>query len=114
MTTVIDNPQIDSSEYTADREFEKQFHLMFPYLRIKLNKVNKVPQQSMISNPRLIITEHSTVKDVCDKLLTRYGREAVIQRYTVNAWLNITRSRDWTLRNQNEEARKLAFLNPDF
>lgn len=114
MISVTENPLIDFFDYASDREFEKEFNLMFPYLRIILRKVVKNPQSNMIANPRLIITENTTVKQVCDKLFMRYGREAVIQRYTVNAWLNITRSRHWTLRNQNEEARKLAFLNPDF
>ncbi len=114
MTSVIENPIIHFSDYAADREFEKQFHLMFPYLRIKLRKVIKRPNGNMISNPRLIITENTTVKEVCDKILARYGREAVVQRYTVNAWLDVTRSKHWTLRNQNEEARKLSYTNPGF
>lgn len=114
MISEIENPIIDFSDYAADREFEKQFHLMFPYLRIKLRKVIKRPNGNMISNPRLIITENTTVKEVCDKILARYGREAVVQRYTVNAWLDVTRSKHWTLRNQNEEARKLSYTNPGF
>lgn len=68
----------------------------------------------MIANPRLIITENTTVEQVCYKLLIRYGREAMIQRYTVNIWLDITRSKHWTLKNQNEEARKLSCMNPGF
>lgn len=114
MTTVIENSQIDFSDYTADREFEKQFHLMFPYLKISLRKVIKRPQYSMIANPRLLITENMTVREVCDKLYSRYGRQAIIQRFTVNVWLDITRSRNWTLKNQNEEARKLACLNAGY
>jgi hypothetical protein len=114
MTSVIENPLIDFSDYAADKEFEKQFHLMFPYLRIVLRKVVKIPQSNMIANPRLIITENTTVEQVCDKLLIRYGREVMIQRYTVNIWLDITRSKHWTLKNQNEEARKLSCMNPGF
>jgi hypothetical protein len=112
MTKVIEAQKIDFSDYTADREFEKQFHLMFPYLRITLQKASNTPRQSMVSNPRMFITENSTVKDVCDKLYTVYGRMAEIQRFTVTTWLDITRSKHWTLRSQNEEARKLACLNP--
>ncbi|MFM7765488.1 MAG: hypothetical protein ACKO6I_07475 [Sphingomonadales bacterium] len=108
MTTVMENPQIEFSDYATDREFERQFHQMFLYLRISLRKVSKTPRQNMVSNPSMVFTENSTVKDVCDKLYGVYGRTAVIQRYTINTWLDITRSRHWTLRNQNEEARKLS------
>jgi hypothetical protein len=114
MTKVIENTRVDFSDYTADREFEKQFQVIFPFLKIILRKVTKTPQNNMISNPRLLITENTTVKEMCDKLYYRYGREAVIQRYTISAWLTITRSRHWTLKSQNEEARKLSCLNPDF
>ena len=114
MTNVIKNSQTDYFDYKADLEFEKQFNLMYPYLRIFIRKVSMHHKEPMVSNPRLLISDNITIKELCDKLMLRFGREAVIQRYTINTWLIIKQSKHWTLKNQNEEARKLSCLNPDF
>ena len=113
MNTLIENSPKNYSEYVADREFEKQFHLMFPYLKISLRKVSSGGNVPMISNPALIITENSSVKELCDRMMDRYGREVKVLRYTINTWLPVKQSKYWTLKSQNDEARKLSCLNPD-
>lgn len=113
MNTFVENSLINHSDCTADQEFERLFHLMFPYLRVSLRRVTAGRKLPMIANPSLLISEHSTVKELCDKMMDRFGREVIVQRYTINTWLPVKHSRHWTLKNQNEEARKLACLNPD-
>lgn len=113
MNTLIEHSPKNYSEYMADREFEKQFHMMFPYLKVSLRKISAGRNMPMISNPAIIITEYATVKELCDKMLDRYGRDVKLLRYTINTWLPVKHSRHWTLKSQNDEARKLSCLNPD-
>jgi hypothetical protein len=113
MHTLTENSPKNQSEYTADREFERQFHLMFPYLKVSLKKVSSGRNATMITNPAVIITENASVKELCDRMLERYGREVKVLRYTINTWLPVKQSKHWTLKSQNDEARKLSCLNPD-
>jgi hypothetical protein len=113
MNTLIVRTPIGYSDYAADREFEEQFQVMFPYLKAKIKKVAAGSIEQMTTNPSTLITESTTVKELSEKMAERYGREIVILRYTINAWLPIRQSRYWTLKSQNDEARKLACLNPD-
>jgi hypothetical protein len=113
MNTLIVRTLISNSDYAADREFEEKFQMLFPYLKVKLKIISTGIAEQMVSNPSALITENTTVKELCEKIAERYGREVVIMRYTINAWLPINQSKHWTLKSQNEEARKLACLNPD-
>lgn len=113
MNNVVENSQTGFFDCTADREFERQFNTIFPYLRLFLRKVS-YQKLDLPTNPTLIFTENSTIKELSDKLLVEYGREVIFQRYTINTWLTITQSIHWTLKNQNKEASKLSCLNRDF
>jgi hypothetical protein len=113
MNTLIVRTLNGKFDYAADREFEEKFHTMFPYLKIKLKKLALGNEEPMLCNPLALITDSTTVKELCEKMADRHGREVVIMRYTINAWLPIRQSKHWTLKSQNDEARKLACLNPD-
>ena len=51
-----------------------------------------------------------TCKELVNKMYAHFGKKVIVQRYTLKGWVNITKTRYWTLIAQNEEAKALAAL----
>jgi hypothetical protein len=110
MTSVIDIQVITYFDFICNCEFEKTFRESFPYLRIRVMDIAKTSTYNHFPVESLEIDGNITCKELVNKMYAHFGKKVVVQRYTLKGWVNITKTRYWTLIAQNEEAKALAAL----
>ncbi len=104
---------------------QKAFNKMFPYLSLIVNK------QIRTYNNKISLTERDikmkleicrsrqnklslefhpeiTVSDLMECFKKQFGLLVTIKRKSGKAWLNTTVTRNWTLREQNEQGKALS------
>ena len=115
---------IDGKQTIAD--LKNLFNRSFPFLKIeffretcvngKVNPKNKmittneviVPLQRTMHLGKIAFTKQTTVGELEENFLNKFGICLQVFRKSGNIWLETTSTDDWTLEQQNEEGRSLA------
>lgn len=105
---------------------QKEFNRHFPFLKIEFirdrmskssrqQKPVRVPPAELICEVvnkkiagKIAFNADTTVHDLENTFLADYGLYVQVFRKSGNIWLVTTSTDDWTLEQQNEEARSLA------
>ena len=115
---------VDAKQTTAG--LQKEFSKHFPFLKIEFfrepcikgkgnSKDKMITTSETISSlqikkhfGKISYTSSSTVAEVEEKFLSKFGLCMQVFRKSGNIWLETTSTDDWTLEQQNEEGRSLA------
>ena len=114
---------IDGKQTIAD--LKNLFNRSFPFLKIeffretcvngKVNPKNKmittneviVPLQRTMHLGKIAFTKQTTVGELEENFLNKFGICLQVFRKSGNIWLETTSTDDWTLEQQNEEGKSL-------
>ena len=110
MTSVVDIQVITYFDFICNCEFEKTFRKSFPYLRLRVTDIAKTSTYNHFPVESLKIDGNTTCKELVNQMYAHFGKKVIVQRYTLKGWVNITKTRNWTLIAQNEEGKALAAL----
>jgi|GEM_PF-121742 len=105
---------------------QKEFSKLFPFLKIEFfrepclkgkgNSKDKMISTNEILNRlqskkqfgKIVFTKQTTVSELEENFLNKFGVCMQVFRKSGNIWLETTSTDDWTLEQQNEEGRSLA------
>ena len=105
---------------------QKEFNKSFPFLKIEFfsepcikgkgNSKDKIISTNEILNRfqskkqfrKIAFTKQTSVSELEENFLTKFGICMQVFRKSGNVWLETTSTDDWTLEQQNEEGRSLA------
>jgi hypothetical protein len=115
------------SKINAVMELQDQFSSLFPFLRINFFKrgrvVDKVPAERVILfsqdvqlkdiNPGmrdgdLEISEETSVSELENRFNEKFGLYIQVLRKSGNLWLDTSRTKSWTLKEQNDHGREIS------
>lgn len=108
------------------QKVQEEFNQAYPFLKVEFGKTSH--QHSMAIEPLphteeqlrqsardllekdVRLSDNLKVSDLEDSLGHLFGTAAQVYRKSGNFWLETRMSRDWTLRQQNDHGRDIAFL----
>lgn len=108
----------------AISELQEEFNTAYPFLRIsfykpsrekksapvrqKLNHAMILAKAGLSGEGEIAVTETTTVKQLEQDFLGRFGLFMQVSRRSGSIWLETTMSDDWTLKQQNDHGRELS------
>jgi hypothetical protein len=119
--------KLNISGANAVKELQDQFSSLFPFLRINFFKrgrvVDKVPAERVILfsqdvklndiNPGmrdgdLEFSEATRVSELENMFNEKFGLSIQVLRKSGNLWLDTSRTKSWTLKEQNDHGREIS------